>query len=46
MRKWVCPKCSLLIETSAVEVVHRCPSNKSKLTHFETKEENEQRDRT
>jgi len=39
MKKWVCPKCLLLVEARAEEVVHRCPSNKSKLTGFESKED-------
>ena len=43
MRKWVCPKCLTLVEARAEEVVHRCPSNKSKLTEFIPEEGNELR---
>jgi DNA-directed RNA polymerase subunit RPC12/RpoP len=33
---WKCTKCSKQIKVlAAEEVAHRCPSNKSKLVHFE-----------
>jgi hypothetical protein len=38
MRKWVCPKCLLLIEARAEEVLHRCPNNKNKYTQFNERE--------
>lgn len=44
MRKWVCPKCLLLIEARAEEVLHRCPSNKSRFTQFEEKDTDGTRD--
>jgi hypothetical protein len=37
-QKWVCPKCLLLVEQKAEEVVHRCPSNKNKMTDFKLQE--------
>ena len=34
-QNWRCPKCEKRIEVlSAVEVVHKCPSNQSKMTYF------------
>ncbi len=34
-QSWICPKCKKKAEVlNAIEVVHRCPSNKSQLTDF------------
>ena len=35
MKLWRCPKCKQEIEAIAIEVTHKCPSNKSQITKWE-----------
>jgi len=32
---WRCPKCKSEISAIAIEVTHKCPSNKSQITKWE-----------
>jgi len=37
---WLCPKCEKVeVQAIAVEVAHRCPSNKNLMTQFEVVED-------
>ena len=39
-KTWACPKCkTMTVQAKAIEVAHRCPSNKNVMTHFKVVEE-------